>query len=170
MALYFAARGVGQIRRTPEAEAQPYTSPARVLLNGLGSDELLGGYGRHRSAFLTAGWQGLIDELQLELDRIPSRNLGRDDRVISCHGKETRHPFLSLSVVDYVANLPVHLKTDPRLEAGLGDKMLLRLLSQKLGLELAGRRKKRAMQFGSHSARMETGTTGRDGDMLLSES
>jgi len=109
-------------------------------------------------------------QLQLELDRIPSRNLGRDDRVISCHGKETRHPFLSLSVVDFVANLPVHLKVDLRLETGLGDKLLLRLLSQKLGLELASRRKKRAMQFGTHSARMEMGTSGRDGDILLSAS
>ncbi|KIJ45484.1 hypothetical protein M422DRAFT_250803 [Sphaerobolus stellatus SS14] len=168
LALYFAARGIGQVRSSPGAEPQPYTSPARVLLNGLGSDELLGGYGRHRSAYNTGGWKPLIEELQLELDRIPSRNLGRDDRVISCHGKETRHPFLSLSVVEFVANLPVHLKMDGRLEIGLGDKLLLRLLSLKQGLELAAKRKKRAMQFGSHSARMEIGTGEKDGDKLLS--
>jgi asparagine synthetase B (glutamine-hydrolysing) len=88
--------------------------------------------------------------------------------MISCHGKETRHPFLSLSVIEFVANIPVHLKVDPRLEVGLGDKLLLRLAAQHLGLEVASRRKKRAMQFGSHSARMEVGVGGRDGDKALS--
>ncbi|KAF8527851.1 asparagine synthase-domain-containing protein [Hysterangium stoloniferum] len=167
LALYFAARGKGTVRSRPTDVPEPYSSPAKVLLNGLGSDELLGGYGRHRSAFNIDGWQGVIDELQLELDRLPSRNLGRDDRVISSHGKETRHPFLSLSVVAFVASLPVYLKTDLRLELGVGDKLLLRLAAQKLGLELASRRKKRAMQFGSHSARMETGIGDRDGEKLL---
>ncbi|KAF7339685.1 PHB domain-containing protein [Mycena sanguinolenta] len=105
-ALYFASRGKGIVRDHPNADPVPYTSPARVLLNGLGSDELLGGYGRHRSAYGTGGWKGVIDELQLEVDRIPSRNLGRDDRVISSHGKEARHPFLSLTVVSVLAGLP----------------------------------------------------------------
>ncbi|KIJ21561.1 hypothetical protein PAXINDRAFT_165027 [Paxillus involutus ATCC 200175] len=160
MALYFASRGIGRVRDSPTLEYRPYTSPAKVLLNGLGSDELLGGYSRHRTAFKIRGWQGVIDEasfpdLQLELDRIPTRNLGRDDRVISSHGKETRHPFLSLSVVSFLAGLPVHLKMDPRLEIGIGDKMLLRLAARKVELIEASTRKKRAMQFGSHSARME---------------
>ncbi|KAI0348709.1 hypothetical protein BDW22DRAFT_1366689 [Trametopsis cervina] len=154
IALYFAARGKGQVRPHPGAEAERYISRARVLLNGLGSDELLGGYGRFRTAFKVGGWQAIIDELQLELDRIPIRNLGRDDRVISSHGKETRHPFLSLSVVSFLAQLPVHIKLDPRLEAGLGEKMLLRFAANKVGLVEAAKRKKRAMQFGSHSARM----------------
>ena len=35
-----------------------------MLLNGLGSDELLGGYGRHRTAFKAAGWQAVIDEVR----------------------------------------------------------------------------------------------------------
>lgn len=75
--------------------------------------------------------------------------------MISSHGKETRHPFLSLDVVSYLAHLPVQVKTDPRLPAGVGDKLLLRLAARKLGLVEASGRKKRAMQFGSHSARME---------------
>ncbi|KAL0950911.1 hypothetical protein HGRIS_007670 [Hohenbuehelia grisea] len=155
LALYFASRGIGQVRSAPDAEPMPYTSPARVILSGLGSDELLGGYGRHRAAYNSGGWQAVIEELQLEIDRIPLRNLGRDDRVISCHGKETRHPFLSLSILDFVTALPVHHKLDPRLEMGVGEKMLLRLAAWKLGLVEASERKKRAMQFGSHSARME---------------
>ncbi|GAW09325.1 asparagine synthetase domain-containing protein 1 [Lentinula edodes] len=155
LALYFASRGIGQIRSKPEDDPTPYTSTARVLINGLGSDELLGGYGRHRTAFVTGGWAAVVEELQLEIDRIPTRNLGRDDRVISSHGKETRHPFLSLDVVSFLARLPVEYKMDPRLPAGVGDKMLLRLAARRLGLVEASGRKKRAMQFGSHSARME---------------
>ncbi|TFK30642.1 hypothetical protein FA15DRAFT_19968 [Coprinopsis marcescibilis] len=155
LALYFASRGEGNIRVEDGSSRIAYKSPARVVLSGLGSDELLGGYGRHRTAFNAGDWKAVIDELQLEIDRIPKRNLGRDDRIISSHGKETRHPFLSLDVVSFLAKLPVHYKLDPRLEVGKGDKTLLRLLAWKLGLVEASIRKKRAMQFGSHSARMD---------------
>ena len=109
----------------------------------------------------------IVPQLQLELDRIPTRNLGRDDRIISSHGKETRHPFLSLSVVSFLAGLPVHLKLDPRLDIGIGDKVLLRLAARKVGLVEASIRKKRAMQFGSHSARMEGGDVDRRGDSMI---
>ncbi|PPQ98886.1 hypothetical protein CVT24_003517 [Panaeolus cyanescens] len=85
LALYFASRGKGQVRHTANGEPEPYTSDARILLNGLGSDELLGGYGRHRSVFNVGGWKDIIAELQQEIDRIPTRNLGRDDRIVSCH-------------------------------------------------------------------------------------
>jgi len=61
LALWFASRGVG-IVKAPK-EAVPYTSTARVLLSGLGSDELLGGYGRHRSAFKSGGWSAVIEEV-----------------------------------------------------------------------------------------------------------
>ena len=106
-------------------------------------------------------------QLQMDLSRIPIRNLGRDDRVISSHGKEVRHPFLSLPFVKFVAELPVHHKLDPRLDPGVGDKMILRLAAKQLGLVEASTRKKRAMQFGSHSARMQGGEAERRGDLLL---
>ncbi|KAG8807973.1 hypothetical protein FRC17_004195 [Serendipita sp. 399] len=175
-ALYFASRGVGSIEKDGEMIA--YISTARVILSGLGADELLGGYIRHRNAYKHAGWQGLLDELQLDVDRINTRNLGRDDRVISSHGKETRYPFLSMTLLAYLSSLPIHLKVDPRVAPdeqqnepnggsngrnlttirGLpGDKLLHRLAARRLGLEGAAGRAKRAMQFGSRSARMEGG-------------
>lgn len=152
-------------------ERVPYISRAKVLLSGLGSDELLGGYARHRNAFAQRSWEGLLDEvrcfaslflnrmvdqhaqLQLDLDRLPSRNLGRDDRVISAHGKETRYPFLSLSVVSFAASLPVTVKLDPRLEEGTGDKRLLRLVAERLGLVKASKRKKRWAIIGRNQVR-----------------
>lgn len=38
-------------------------SPAKVLLNGLGADELLGGYSRHRSAFKFGGWPEVVKQV-----------------------------------------------------------------------------------------------------------
>ncbi|KAG8914781.1 hypothetical protein FRC00_010802, partial [Tulasnella sp. 408] len=142
LALFFASRGIGHVTNS-DGTSTPYTSQARVLLSGLGSDELLGGYSRHRKAFTSAhDIETDRSQLQLDLTRLPSRNLGRDDRVISSNGKETRYPFLSLSVVSFLANLPVETKVNPLLEEGRGDKMLLRMLAERMGLVLASRRKK----------------------------
>lgn len=62
----------------------------QVILTGIGADEQLAGYSRHRVRFNTSGLEALIQELDMELGRISSRNLGRDDRVIGDHGKEAR--------------------------------------------------------------------------------
>lgn len=61
-----------------------------MVLSGIGADELLAGYSRHRVCFEKHGLEGLNEELRMELDRISSRNLGRDDRVIGDHSKEAR--------------------------------------------------------------------------------
>lgn len=53
------------------------------------------------------------------------------------------------------------------MEPGIGEKMLLRLAARKVGLIEASIRKKRAMQFGSHSARMAPGEGDKKGDIIL---
>lgn len=47
----------------------PYQSTARVLLSGLGADEQLGGYSRHREAFRQGGWQQMINEVRMILEQ-----------------------------------------------------------------------------------------------------
>ncbi|KAI8596454.1 asparagine synthase-domain-containing protein [Dissophora ornata] len=153
MAFWFASRGVGCIKNE-EGELVPYTSQAKVLLSGLGADEQLGGYSRHKEQFKTAGWKGLIHELQLDLDRISTRNLGRDDRIISDHGKEARYPFLSTNVVQFLSNLRVDLKVDLRYPRGVGEKILLRHMARELGFVRASSHWKRAVQFGARTAKM----------------
>lgn len=65
LALYFASRGEGVLNSAaPSSDADiKYTSPAKVLLSGLGSDELLGGYSRHKHAYNRGGWDALINEV-----------------------------------------------------------------------------------------------------------
>lgn len=154
-ALYFAARGIGDAYTT-DAEWNPtpvtVTTPARVLLSGLGADELFGGYSRHEAAFRREGYRGLIDELMLDVRRIGQRNLGRDDRVISHWGKEVRFPFLDEQLVRYVINCPVWEKCDfqnPYHPAVIEPaKRALRLLADQLSLPSAAREKKRAVCLG----------------------
>lgn len=133
--------------------SQQYTSTARVLLVGIGADEQLGGYGRHRTAFVNGGAQGLRDELAMDMRRIWKRNLGRDDRCISSHGKEARFPFLDERVVQFVSSLPTECLCDFSLERGEGDKLVLRLAARQLGLRNCTGLAKRAIQFGTRIAK-----------------
>lgn len=139
-ALWFAASG----------KSESYQSSCRVLLIGSGADELLGGYTRHRTAFKRLG--DVTEELLLDWLRLPSRNLARDDRVISDHGITPRAPFVEEKFVHFVRNLNPLQKCFHGLPEGVGDKLLLRLCAYKLGLKETAVRRKKALQFGSRIA------------------
>ncbi|ODN76195.1 hypothetical protein L202_06116 [Cryptococcus amylolentus CBS 6039] len=168
--LYFASLGHGSLRHA-DGTTTPYHVTAKVYISGLGADEQLGGYSRHRHAFNTNSWQGLIDEVshtlplidiikltdqttQMDIHRLPTRNLSRDDRLISSHARDARYPFLSLSFISHLSSVPIHIKCDPRLPPGEGDKRLLRLAAKKVGLDKTSGRVKRAMQFGTRSSKV----------------
>ncbi|RAL01038.1 asparagine synthetase domain-containing protein [Aspergillus ibericus CBS 121593] len=164
-ALYFASRGQGLAYDSRQG-AQPaqYTTSARVLLSGLGADELFAGYSRHGIAFSRNGFAGLIDEINLDVSRLGKRNLGRDNRVIAHWGREARFPFLDEEFVSWVVQLPVWEKcgfgtpspAEDSPEAGLeSEKKALRLVALRLGMTNVAREKKRAIQFGSRTAKME---------------
>ncbi|OLL24669.1 Asparagine synthetase domain-containing protein [Neolecta irregularis DAH-3] len=154
MAFYFSARARG-IMRSQDGNKLEYSSTAKVLFSGMGADEQLGGYSRHLKTFKAGGWEKLIQELQVDIDRLPTRNLGRDDRIISHHGREVRYPFLDENVVLYLCSLQIDQKVDFS-HVG-GDKLLLRRLAARLGIVKTAREKKRAVQFGSKAAKMEVG-------------
>lgn len=149
-AIWFASRGKGVLLNGDE-----YQSNAEILLLGMGADEQLGGYARHRTRFRNEGYIGLINELKMEIERLPERNLARDDRIISDHGKESRLPYLDEDVVNYLNGLQIFDKVDFSKERGIGEKYLLRQLAIKLGLNVASKLAKRAIQFGSRVAKME---------------
>ncbi|XP_060478346.2 asparagine synthetase domain-containing protein 1 [Panthera onca] len=152
-AVWFASRGIGWL--VTQDEAKSYQSSAKVVLTGIGADEQLAGYSRHRVRFQTHGMEGLNKEIEMELGRISSRNLGRDDRVIGDHGKEARFPFLDENVVSFLNSLPVWEKANLTLPRGIGEKLILRLAAVELGLTTSPLLPKRAMQFGSRIAKME---------------
>ncbi|XP_060137307.1 asparagine synthetase domain-containing protein 1 isoform X2 [Zootoca vivipara] len=127
----------------------------QVVLTGIGADEQLAGYSRHRACFEKHGLEGLNEELEMELGRISSRNLGRDDRVIGDHGKEARFPFLDEEVVSFLNSLPIWEKANLTLRRGIGEKLLLRMAVAELGFTASSVLPKRAMQFGSRIAKME---------------
>ncbi|XP_069851730.1 asparagine synthetase domain-containing protein 1 isoform X1 [Dipodomys merriami] len=152
-AVWFASRGIGWL--VTQDDVKSYQSSAKVILTGIGADEQLAGYSRHRIRFQTLGLEGLNKEIAMELGRISSRNLGRDDRVIGDHGKEARFPFLDENVVSFLNALPIWEKANLTLPRGIGEKLLLRLAAVELGLTASAVLPKRAMQFGSRIAKME---------------
>ncbi|KAL7803589.1 asparagine synthase-like protein [Trichoderma aethiopicum] len=161
-ALYFAARGQGMGQLAPGLEAaEPYSTIARVLLSGLGADELFGGYVRHATAFTRSGYPGLIDELKLDVGRLGKRNLGRDDRVMAHWSREVRFPYLDESLVKWAIELPAWEKCDFGNQGNGCDlepeKRVLRLLAESLGMRSVATEKKRAIQFGARTAKMESG-------------
>ena len=123
---------------------------------GAGADEQMGGYARHRKRFSEGGWTALINEIEMEVNRISQRNLGRDNRIIADHGRAPRLPYLDERVVNYLAALPIHAKVDLRYSMGVGDKIILRALAYDLGLFKTALEPKRAIQFGSRIAKTES--------------
>lgn len=161
-ALWFAARGKGLLCSKDNIQTsdagENYTSPAKILLDGLGADEQLAGYGRHRTTFKRGSWPLLQEELEMDFGRLWKRNLGtadtyyvfickgRDDRLLSNHAREARFPFLDEDFASFLSTVPLHHICDLSKPAGTGDKRILREAAKKLGLINTSTFSKRAIQ------------------------
>ncbi|EMG49919.1 hypothetical protein G210_5127 [Candida maltosa Xu316] len=151
-----------------------YRSNAKVLFSGLGADELFAGYSRHEAIFNTKDdskddsvrYQELQESLNYDISIIHQRNLSRDDRVISCWGKELRYPYLDENFINWVVStIPPTLKFKYEYIPNKKNKMVftptrkyvLRKLAEYLDMGYVSQELKRAIQFGAKSAKLEIG-------------
>ncbi|WVZ90897.1 hypothetical protein U9M48_037151 [Paspalum notatum var. saurae] len=157
IALWLAAGGDGWVDGSTchlqDGSRYKYRSRSRVLIVGSGADEQCAGYGRHRTKYRLGGWNALDQEMRVDVQRIWKRNMGRDDRCISDHGKEARFPFLDENVMKTLLEIPLWEIAKLDEPVGKGDKKILREVARQLGLQEAALQPKRAIQFGSRIAR-----------------
>ncbi|KAK9447600.1 asparagine synthase-domain-containing protein [Limtongia smithiae] len=158
LAFYHAARSCGTVT-TADGQEAPYVAKSRILFSGLGADELFAGYTRHSTCFERGGYDTLAAELELDFGRLHERNLGRDDRVGSHWSRELRYPYLDEDFIAFALKCPLDEKMYRDSRSGkLESKCLLRKFARKVGLKQVAEEKKRAIQFGARSAKMEVGT------------
>jgi len=157
VALWLAAGGHGRATdlrgERKEEVGGGYRASSRALLCGMGADEQLAGYARHRTVFEHGGPAALDAELRMDFLRLHARNLGRDDRLIADRGREARFPYLDEDVIDFHWSIPLGILCDLSTPRGDGDKRVLRDCARLLGLAGCAAFPKRAIQFGTRIAR-----------------
>lgn len=79
------------------------TPQVKVVLNGDGSDEVLGGYLYMRAAPDDAAFEGELDRLLREIHMF---DVARSERSMAAHGLESRSPFLDRQFVSVARALP----------------------------------------------------------------
>ncbi len=133
----------------------------KVLLSGLGSEEIFAGYNRHKQS------QNVNKECLYGLLKIYERDLYRDDVITMNNQLELRLPFLDLSLIKYALKIPVKYKLD---EEGR-TKVILREVSEKylkIDHEYAFR-KKVAAQYGSNFHKALIKLTKKSGKQYISD-
>ncbi|KAI3389193.1 hypothetical protein SNEBB_010301 [Seison nebaliae] len=129
-----------------------------ICLSGLGADEFLGGYGRHRTRWdkRTTDMEGIRNvcmEMDYDIKRLWSRNGGRDDRLMNDE-LIVIYPFLDNRITEFLIRLPLSYKSKFELGRGQGEKWLVREMCRKhlrFNRDVSGRIK-HAMQFGTRIA------------------
>lgn len=104
------------------------TPDVKVVLNGDGADEVLGGYLYMRAAPDDAAFEAETDRLLAEIHRY---DVLRSERSMAAHGLESRSPFLDRQFVSVARSLP----TDAlRPSASMMEKSILRSAFSEDGL------------------------------------
>ena len=97
-------------------------SKAKVIFNGDGADELFGGY---LYMYLANECIEFDKEVRRLLGDIHHFDILRSDKSISCHGLETRSPYLDRAFVQYYLTIPPQMRFHTRNQQC--EKFLLRL-------------------------------------------
>ncbi len=116
----------------------------KVLLSGLGSEELFAGYQRHLDVLKEKG--DVNAECLRGLSLLWDRDLYRDDLVTMAHTVELRLPFLDYDLIRFALTIPVTYKLNET-----QNKIMLREVAKKMSVpEKIAARKKIAAQYGSN--------------------
>ena len=121
----------------------------KVLLSGLGTEEIFAGYQRHDEAFEKGEFEELHKECWNGLRNMWQRDLLRDYKLATHFGIEVRTPYMDQNVIDAAMKVhPMH-KLDKEEK-----KIILREIAEESGLEKEfAWRKKKAAQYGSNFVR-----------------
>ena len=126
-----------------------YNSEAKIILDGLGADEIFGGYLRYKNG-------DIENQMKKDLDRLWLRNCGRDDRVCGENLVELRFPYLDYDLMKFLGSIEdMKQIVDFDKPRGEGEKFLLRKVAKDIaGFKLSYKFEKRAIQFGTRIAHM----------------
>ena len=124
-----------------------YTSKAKIILDGLGADEIFGGYLRYKNGDIET-------QMKKDLDRLWLRNCGRDERVCGENLVKLRFPYLDNDLMKFLGCIEdMKQIVDFDKPRGEGEKYLLRKVAKDLvGFKLCYKFEKRAIQFGTKIA------------------
>lgn len=110
----------------------------RIILSGLGSEEIFAGYERHLKA------RDINKECFNGLLNMYERDITRDLAIAKAQKIGLRVPYLKKELVSYALRIPAEFKLSVN-----QNKLILREVAEQLGLKEFAWRKKRAAQYGS---------------------
>ena len=116
---------------------------SKIVLTGLGSDEIFAGYSSHRKAF-EKGFKAVEKEVENRIKNV-KRDLERDKSIEDYFKIKIETPFLDKKIISFGKKIPTKLKISKN-----KNKIILRKIGKKIGLpKFVYERKKKAIQYGS---------------------
>jgi asparagine synthase (glutamine-hydrolysing) len=117
-----------------------------VIISGLGSDEILAGYGSHTKA-LEKGWKEVQKECEHRIKEEVKKDIERDQSIGQYYNIDIATPFMDKKVID------IALKIHPKHKISKHEKkIILKQIAKEMDLpKYIYERSKKAAQYGSGS-------------------